>query len=127
MQREIPIPIGWKVIIQPKAPKEETVGGIVIAKDTQEAEKHLIYIGQIIAMGEACFMTKTTGGLDMSQWAVRPQVGDWAVYSPYAGIRIRQAGRNEDQSSEHFLLLMNDTDIHAIVDDPANYYGWVDV
>ncbi len=49
---EVPIPIGWRVIIAPKQAKDMSSGGIDISASV-DAEQHLIYIGQIVAMGEA--------------------------------------------------------------------------
>lgn len=70
-------------------------------------------------------MATTKGGIDMSAWKVRPQEGDYVIYSPYGGIPIRRTERDGKERPE--LKLMNDTDIHAVVDDPSKYYSWVDV
>jgi len=115
-----PVMVGWKVLIKPKMGKTETESGIDISV-TAEAEEHLGYVGEIVAMGESCFTAKTQGNIDMSQWKVRPQVGDQVLFKTYAGMRIRPKGEKK------FLLLMNDTDIMAIIDDPDDYFAWVDV
>ena len=116
----IPIPVGWKVIIEPKPGKTETEGGIDVSA-TRDAQEHLVYIGTIVAMGEAAFTTKTQGGMDLSKWKVRPQVGDHVMFSPYGGLRIHRSGGDSD------LRLMNDTDIQALVDNLDDYYSWIDV
>ena len=121
MSKAIPIPLGWKVIIQPKRGATETAGGIDISAGA-EAEEHLNYVGQIIAMGEAAFCAATKAGIDMGGWKARPVVGDYVLYTPYAGMRIRRAGESE----EKYILLCNDTDIQAIIDSPDEYYSWVD-
>jgi co-chaperonin GroES (HSP10) len=120
MSSKIPLPVGWKVIVRPKKGKTTTEGGLDVSA-TVDAQEHLVYLGEIVAVGEAAFMTKTAGGLNMSEWRVRPQVGDFCIFSPYGGLQIRPSGEKQK------LLLMNDTDIHAIVDDPDDYYSWVDV
>ena len=117
---EIPIPLGWKVIIKPKKGKTETGTGIDVSA-TVAAQEHLVYIGEIIAMGEAAFTARTAGGIDMSTWKCKPQVGDNVIYSPYGGMQIRPSGY------KGFILLMNDTDIHGIIDDDQNFYSWIDV
>lgn len=116
----VPMCVGWKVIVKPKEGKTETAGGIDIS-ETVAAQSHLVYLGEIIDMGEAAFKTRTAGGLDMNEWKVRPQVGDHVIFSPYSGLRIRRSGEVWP------ILLMNDTDIHAIVDDPDDYYSYLDV
>lgn len=120
----IPIPVGWKVIIEPMKGKTQTDAGIDLSA-TVDAQEHLVYIGRIRAMGEGAFMASTKGGIDMSAWERKPQDGDYVIYSPYGGIRIRRTER--DGKDRPILLLMNDTDIHAIIDDPTKYYSWVDV
>ena len=119
MNNKVPIPIGWKVIVQPKKGKTETSGGIDVSA-TVDAQEHLAYLGTIVAMGEAAFMTRTQGGLDMSKWSVRPQVGDFVMFSPYSGQHIHPTGGDPD------LRLINDTDIHALIDDLDDYFAWVD-
>lgn len=120
MSSKVPIPVGWKVIIRPKKGKTMTGSGIDVSA-TVDAQEHLVYLGEIVAIGEAAFQTKTTGGIDMKEWKVRPQVGDYCIFSPYGGLNIRPSGENQK------LLLMNDTDVHALVDNPDDYYSWVDV
>lgn len=115
----LPICVGWKVIVKPRAGKSETDSGIDMSV-TVAAQEHLVYLGELIAVGEAAFMTKTAGGLDMSQWTVRPQVGDYVIFAPYGGQRIYQVGEKTP------IILMNDTNIHAVIDDPDEYYVWVD-
>ena len=116
----IPIPVGWKVIIEPKKGKTMSAGGIDV-EATVEAQNHLVYLGTLVAVGEAAFITKTVGGLDMSSWKVRPEVGDNVIFSPYGGLQIRRSGTTQP------LILMNDTDIHAVVDNLDDYYAWIDV
>jgi co-chaperonin GroES (HSP10) len=116
---EIPIAMGWKVIVRPQKGKTMSAEGIDISA-SRAAQEHLTYIGEIVSMGECAFSTRTKGGIDMNTWKVKPQVGDNVMYPPYAGMQIRQSG--EDQ----FLRLMNDTDIVAMISDPDAFYAWVD-
>ena len=122
MSEAIPIPLGWKVILKPKTGKTTTDSGIDISA-TADAEEHLNYIGQILDMGEAAFMARTKSGIDMSKWEARPQIGDYVIYTPYSGMRIRRAGDSENK----YILLCNDTDIQALIDDPEAYFSWIDV
>jgi co-chaperonin GroES (HSP10) len=116
----VPIAVGWKVIVKPRKGKTESETGIDLSA-TVEAQEHLVYLGTLIEVGEAAFKTKTAGGLDMSTWKVRPQVGDHVIFAPYGGLRIRQRGEKQP------LILMNDTDIMGIVDDLDAYYSWIDI
>lgn len=121
----IPIPVGWKVIIEPVSGKTMTDAGIDVSA-TVEAQEHLQYLGKLVAVGEAAFKAETKGGINMLEWEVRPQVGDHVLFTPYSGMPIRRVKRS-DGKARPTLILMNDTDIHAVVDDPNNYYSWVEV
>jgi co-chaperonin GroES (HSP10) len=57
----------------------------------------------------------------MSEWDVRPQVGDNVIFSPYGGLKLHRSGDKKQ------LILMNDTDVHALVDSLDDYYSWIDV
>ena len=114
------IPVGWKVLIEPKRGKTISAGGVDISASV-DAQEHLVYVGTILAMGEAAFTARTQGGIDMAEWKVRPQVGDHVIFQPYTGMRIRMRGK------EKFILMMNDTDIQALIDDTNDYYSWIDV
>lgn len=119
MSSKTPIAVGWKVIIKPRPGKPVSDGGIDL-EATVDAQEHLVYLGEIVEIGEAAFMTRTAGGLDMSKWKVRPQVGDNVIFPPYGGLRIRVRGAKQP------LILVNDTDIMAVIDDPDAYYSWID-
>ncbi len=117
----IPLPLGWKVIVKPKKALTTSEGGIDVSA-AADAESHLTYTGEILAIGEAAFTARTKSGIDMSAWKVRPQVGDFVIHTPYAGMRIRRSGEKD----EDYIILMNDTDIQALIDDVSDYYAWVD-
>lgn len=119
--KAVPMALGWKVVVLPRKGKTESAGGIDISA-AADSEAHLNYIGEIIDMGEAAFMARTKSGIDMSAWKRRPEIGDFVIYTPYAGMRIRRSG----DGPLEWIILMNDTDIQAIIDDPYGYYSWID-
>jgi len=118
--------VGWRYLIEPKRPKTQSKGGIVLVPETQEAEAHLRYIGKVLAVGEAAHQTRTTGGIDMANFVVRPEVGSWVLFSPYGGFQIRK--RVEDDDDPGILLVVKDTDIHGVFnsfEDTENFWSWV--
>ncbi len=117
---EIPIPLGWKVIVRPKKAKQYSEEGIDLSA-TEDAQEHLVYLGELLAVGESAYTSRTVGGIDMKEWKVRPRVGDFVLFAPYGGMKIRQRGEKTN------LILFNDTDIQGIVSDPDNYFTWIDV
>lgn len=120
MKPEIPLPIGWKVIVRPKTAKQYSDSGLDLSA-TEAAQEHLVYMGELIAVGESAFTSRTAGGIDMNTWKVKPQVGDFVLFAPYGGFKIRQRGEKTN------LILFNDTDIQGIIADPDNFYTWIDV
>jgi co-chaperonin GroES (HSP10) len=118
--KELPIPVGWKVIVRPRSAKTMSDGGIDVSA-TEDAQEHLVYMGELVAVGEAAFTSRTAGGLDMAAWKARPEVGDTVFFAPYGGLQIRQRGEKKP------LRLLNDTDILGIAGDPDMYYSWIDV
>lgn len=116
----LPICVGWKVLVEPKIGKTMTASGIDISA-TADAEEHLVYCGKIVAIGEAAFTARTKGGINMDEWKVRPQLNDYVIFTPYGGLQIRRVGEKEIP-----LRLMNDTDIHALIESPEDYYSWID-
>jgi co-chaperonin GroES (HSP10) len=115
----LPIPLGWKVLIRPKQAAQQSAGGIVFAAETTEAEQSLVYVGQILAMGDAAFTATTQGGIKLSHMR-KPKVGDWVVYAPFAGQKVRVRG------DDSLLILMNDTELQGIIESPDDFYAWVD-
>ena len=115
----LPIPMGWKVLVRPKQAPKQSAGGIVFAEETTEAEQSLVYVGQILALGDAAFTAVTQGGVKLSHMR-RPKVGDWVIFAPFAGQKMRVRG------DDSLLILMNDTELQGIIENPDDYYAWVD-
>lgn len=115
----LPVPFGWKLLVRPKQAKKQSAGGIVLAQETTEAEQAMVYVGQVLALGDAAFTAKTQGGVDLGLIR-RPRVGDWIVYAPFAGQKMRVRG------DDSLLILLNDTEVQAIIDSPDDYYSWID-
>jgi co-chaperonin GroES (HSP10) len=116
---KLPVPLGWKVLVRPKQAPKQSSGGIVFANETTEAEQSLVYVGQILAMGDAAFTATTQGGIKLDRMR-RPKVGDWVVFAPFAGQKMRVKG------DESLLILMNDTELQGIIENPEDYYAWID-
>jgi co-chaperonin GroES (HSP10) len=115
----LPVPLGWKVLVRPKQAPKMSLGGIVLADETSKAEEAMTYVGQILAMGDAAFTATTQGGVRLSHIR-KPKVGDWVVYAPFAGQKMRVRG------DDSLLVLMNDTELQAVIDEPGGFYSWID-
>jgi co-chaperonin GroES (HSP10) len=112
-------PVGWRMLVRPYEP-EKTYGEtqIHIAEEALEAEKLLSCVGQIVAMGDQCFMAVTRSGIELSKINPKPKVGDWIVYGTYGGQRLHMKDGQE-------YLMMNDDCIMGIVDDPKLFRAYL--
>jgi co-chaperonin GroES (HSP10) len=116
---KLPIPLGWKVLVRPKQAPKQSKGGIIFDSKTTEAEQSMVYVGQILAMGDAAFTAKTQGGVSLSHIR-RPQVGSWVIFAPFAGQKMRVKG------DDSLLILMNDTELQGVIENPDDYYAWIE-
>jgi chaperonin GroES len=98
-------PVYWRVLVRPKAAKEVSKGGILLAQSVQEAEGHLTYQGQIIAAGGEAFKSER-----FANEKNLPKVGDWVIYGRYAGQKLEYRGIK--------MLIVNDDEILGIAKDP---------
>lgn len=124
-----PTPLTYQVVIEPRRPKASSVGGIVFAKRTRQADQALQSIGKIIAVGPLAW---TGSGFTLGE-SERPKIGEWVVFRQHGGqpLRIAKKGGNEysfDDQLEEFYKVLLDTDVLAKFDseEHANkFYGWV--
>ena len=71
---DLPIPMGWKILIQPNQTKSKTKGGIILPSKAKESEAYLTAHGEVLAIGELAYRDRNTG----ERWRMntKPQVGD---------------------------------------------------
>lgn len=103
----------WNVLIEPKRPPQ-MVNGIAIAMEAQDAERFKTNVGRLLAMGDAAFQSRTTGGIDLTM-VKKPVIGQFVMYRDYTGkeLIMQKDGRR--------LMVMDDTDIIAIIKNPADW------
>ena len=112
------VPVGWRVLIRPYEPRDESEVGILYTDETKEAEEMLTCVGQIVAMGSECYKLKTRSGIDMANIDPKPKIGDWIIYGTYGGQTIRtKAGAK--------YMIMNDDGIMGIVPDPHSFRAYI--
>ena len=85
-------PLADRVLIEPAAAKEKTVGGIIIPDTAKEKPKR----GKVVAVG--------SGKADEPMTV---KVGDEVLYGQYSGTEIKVDGGE--------YLIMKENDIYAIV------------
>jgi chaperonin GroES len=85
-------PLADRVLIEPAAAEEKTIGGIIIPDTAKEKPKR----GTVIAVGN--------GKLDEPMTV---KVGDTVLYGQYSGTEIKIEGKD--------YLIMKESDIFAVV------------
>lgn len=125
-----PRPVTYQIVVEPRKPKAASVGGIVFAKRTRQADQAMQSIAKIVAIGPLAWTKESNLFLPDDQ---RPKVGDWIVFRQHAGqpVRIAKKGGNEyafDDQLEEFYKILLDTDVLGQFEseEHANkFYGWV--
>ena len=102
---ELPRPVLWRILVMPVKPKEISKGGIVIPREAQDAQGHLNYVGKVVSTGALAFKSDKFAGEDGF-----PKVGDYVLYSRYAGQQMTYRGTK--------LLIVNDDEILGVVPNP---------
>ena len=102
-----PIPVGCRLLIKPRLPKEKTDGGLYLMQDTQQAQENVTAVGTILAMGTGAYQDRETGDPWKGNY---PKIGDTVIYGKWAGQKIT--------ADDEKYVILNDEDITAIV--PSN-------
>lgn len=121
---ELPAPTLWRVLVLPKQPKRMSSGGIALPTAVVDAESHLQYIGQILAIGPMAgkhdkFLNPDwqPGHFDKPRWLWDFKVGDWVMYGRYAGMKMSHKDVN--------FLAVNDDEIIAKIPTPDGYRVYI--
>lgn len=108
----MPVPVLWRLLIEPVKVEETTAGGIVLAPETQKAKEYLRYVGKILAIGAGAYQHSKFDGSQM-----RLEVGDWVIYQTYAGFDIKIL---DAKGQPRTLRFINDDEVMAIAPDPQS-------
>ena len=105
MEAQLPIPVGYKLLIALPTIEDTYESGLVKAENTKHAEQVLSMIGLVLDMGPQAYS-------DPDRYPTGPwcEVGQYVLFRANTGTRFRFNG------SEY--RLMNDDSIEAVVSDP---------
>jgi co-chaperonin GroES (HSP10) len=115
VQRLIPVPLLFNVVVMPKRPPKHSRGGVIeLTAETKDAEQFANQVGKVMQIGSLAYASKTPG-LDYSKEQHIPKVGDWVLYAKHAGssltLLIDTFGTLADPDNIVKLLILSDTDI----------------
>jgi co-chaperonin GroES (HSP10) len=118
---DIPVPVGWQVLVKPYKTEQVSQGGIVLADSVQDANNHLNVVGEVIAMGNLCYSDDRfrQGDRDPKPFC---KVGDFVMYGTYVGTKFTIY---DDQGKPQDFLLLNDDNIKAVVKTPKKIRAYV--
>lgn len=101
----LPKPRLWRILVMPAVPEKVSQGGILLTDGAVETQKHLTYLGRVLALGPLAFKDKRLEGEEP------PKQGDYVAFGKYAGQAMIYKGTK--------LLLLNDDELLASVPDPS--------
>ena len=112
---QLPIPLNWKVLVQPNQVKKKTAGGIHLPTISQDNEEYLTAHGTVCALGDLAYRDRDTG----KRWRsdTSPKVGDRITYGKYAGQKLVVKGVK--------FLLLNDDEITSILPEGVEVAAYV--
>lgn len=129
--------ISWQILVEPWTPPKK-VRGFYIPKEATQVQEIQTHVGRVLQVGKTAFTGKTESGVllsDIDDHLTDPKqlVGQWVIYQRHTGQKLNlcryiKDGRKlrltkEDQKT---LLILTDTEILALADDPFDYQFWFD-
>ena len=105
VQRKLPDPKGYQILIALPEPEEKTEGGIIKPEQAKHTETVTSMVGYVLDMGEDCYKDET-------RFPSGPycKTGDFVLFHAYSGSRFAVFGKE-------FRLITDDA-VRAVVDDP---------
>ncbi len=105
-------PLGSRVLVQLRLPRNRTRGGIILADTTRESDKHTTQIAKVIAIGPVAFRNRDS----LDAW---PE-GSWVA--PGELVRVPKHGGDRfevklpgSQDEKVVFAIFNDLDLVAAV------------
>ena len=115
-------PFGSRVVVQIRAPKKKTKGGIILTDDTKDTEMWNTQVAKVIAIGELAFKNRNTQEpWPEGSWC---QPGDFVRVPKYGG--DKWSIRHGDDDTEILFVIFNDLDlIGKVTGDPLAMKAFV--
>jgi len=111
---QLPIPLNWKVLVQPHQVQMKTRGGLHLPTISKDNEEYLTAHGRIASMGDLAFKDRDTG----ASWKMNiPQVGNRVTYGKYSGQKVTINGVR--------FLLLNDDELTSILPEDVDVTAYL--
>ena len=104
---QLPVPVGYRLLVLPFTPKEKTKGGIIIAQESLEKLRIATNCGYVIKMGPLAYHDKEK--FPTGPWCKK---GQWVIFARYAGSRLPIEGGE--------VRLLNDDEVLGTIENPES-------
>lgn len=116
-------PFGSRVLVQIRAPKKKTAGGIILTTDTQDTEMWNTQVAKVVAVGALAFKNRNTQEpWPEGSWC---EPGDFVRVPKYGGDKW-SVKHGDDDDAEILFVIFNDLDlIGKVSGDPLAMKAFV--
>lgn len=113
-------PLGARLLVQVRTPKQESEGGILLVEETRDTELWNTQVAKVIAMGSVAFCNRDTlEPWPEGQWC---KVGDYVRVPKYGGDRWQVT---RDGKTAMFVIVRDLDVVGAIVGDPLEIVAFI--
>ena len=108
----LPVPLGWTLLIRPYPIQEKTKGGIILTSDDRNLVANLTNIGRVVSIGKCCWnrAMHTDREGKQSNWV---EVGDFVSYPKHTG--------SKRKFKDVSYIILNYDEITDFLPDPQVY------
>lgn len=116
-------PLGSRVLVQIRLPKEKTAGGIILSDYSKETEQDNTQVAKVIAVGPLAFRNRET----MKPWPEGAwcKPGDYVFVPKYAGSRWRRKAPNRKDMKVEFVIFDDLNMVGLVEGDPLAVEAYV--
>lgn len=114
-------PMGSRILVQIRASKTKTVGGIILPEDSRETERWNTQVAKVLAIGPMAFKNRNTAELwPEGAWC---EIGDFVRVPKYGGDRWSKPCEGY---ADIVFVIFNDLDITAkVTGDPRDVRAYL--
>ena len=105
--KQLPDPVGYRMLVRPYSGEKKTEGGIILTDDTSEKIQMTTVCALVVKMGDLCYQDKEK--FPSGAWC---KEGTFVVYGRYSGSRF------QTKFGEHRIL--NDDEIIGTIGKPED-------
>jgi co-chaperonin GroES (HSP10) len=113
-------PMFWHVLVEPMRASAKIGSGVLYqADESKRVEEIQTTIGRLVAIGPCAFTGKTNAGNFLGEGIEREKlINRWVMYAKHTGQEIKLR-------TGHRLLLLNDSELLAFVENPEDFRHWL--